>query len=40
MRLHDELVPHVEAYPHVERVLEGPRAASLDDHVPAFERCA
>jgi hypothetical protein len=39
VRLYDELIPHVQAYPDVVRVLEGLRAASQDRHLPAFQRC-
>ncbi|MHA6793834.1 hypothetical protein ACVGVM_10040 [Pseudonocardia bannensis] len=38
--LYDELIPQVQAYPDVVRVLAGLRAASQHNHLPAFQRCA
>ena len=38
--LYDELLPQVTAYPDVTQVLQNLRAASQDQHLPAFERCA
>lgn len=38
--LYDELLPQVTAYPDVTQVLQNLRAASQDEHLPAFERCA
>ena len=38
--LYDELLPQVTAWPDVEQALENLRAASEDNHLPAFERCA
>ncbi|MGY1704832.1 hypothetical protein ACI79C_09675 [Geodermatophilus sp. SYSU D00697] len=38
--LYDELLPQVAAQPDVEYVLSNLRSASLDNHLPAFERCA
>jgi hypothetical protein len=38
--LYDELLPQVSAYADVTRVLQSLRAASQDNHLPAFERCA
>lgn len=40
VQLYDELIPQVQAYPDVVQVLEGLRAASQANHLPAFERCA
>lgn len=38
--LYDELLPQVEAYPDVVRVLTSLRAASENNHLPAFQRCS
>jgi hypothetical protein len=38
--LYDELLPQVTAYPDVTQVLQNLRAASQDQHLPAFQRCA
>ena len=40
VQLYDELIPQVRAFPDVVRVLDGLRAASQDNHLPAFQRCA
>jgi hypothetical protein len=38
-RLYDELLPSVADHPDVQRVFTNLRAASLDNHLPAFQRC-
>jgi hypothetical protein len=38
--LYDELLPQVTAYPDVTQVLQNLRAASQDQHLPAFQQCA
>jgi hypothetical protein len=38
--LYDELLPQVASYPDVTRVMQNLRAASQDNHLPAFQRCA
>ena len=38
--LYDELLPQVTAYADVTQVLQNLRAASQDEHLPAFELCA
>lgn len=38
--LYDELLPRVTGYADVTQVLQNLRAASQDQHLPAFERCA
>lgn len=38
--LYDELLPQVTAHPDVTTVLTALRAASADNHLPAFQRCA
>lgn len=37
--LYDELLPLVQAHPDVVQVMQSLRSASLDNHLPAFERC-
>jgi hypothetical protein len=37
--LYDRLIGAVDAYPDVQRTLRNLRAASQDNHLPAFERC-
>ena len=37
--LYDELIPLVQDHPDVVQVMQNLRAASLDNHLPAFERC-
>ena len=39
-QLYDELMPSVAGYPDVHRVFTTLRSASLDNHLPAFQRCA
>ena len=39
-QLYDELLPSVGGYPDVQRVFTNLRSASLDNHLPAFQRCA
>jgi hypothetical protein len=38
--LYDGLLPQVTAYPDVTQVLQNLRAASQDQHLPAFQQCA
>ena len=38
--LYDELLPEVSDHPDVTQVFQNLRAASQDNHLPAFERCA
>ncbi len=38
--LYDELLPQVQGYPDVVQVLTNLRRASLEQHLPAFERCS
>lgn len=40
VQLSDDLPPEVAGYPGVQRVFTALRSASVDEHLPAFQRCA